>query len=153
MFKKTWTTLFQMSKHFLNELSGTVAVITSDGRMIVVRHLFFNILFTFLKAFHHGNKKNHARILSITCSHLYRVFFKALWPLFYIVQFKLLLVLADQLCPLINLCTLTFYQMTFTVGTHKKMHFFFCSVIWFISKMSSLFSKLFSFRYKTISSI
>lgn len=29
-----------VSEHFLNELPGTVAVITSDGRMIVVRFLF-----------------------------------------------------------------------------------------------------------------
>lgn len=34
-----------VSKQFLNELSGTVAVITSDGRMIVVRLVFFNFLF------------------------------------------------------------------------------------------------------------
>lgn len=30
-----------MTKCFLNEISGTVAVITSDGRMIVVRLIFF----------------------------------------------------------------------------------------------------------------
>lgn len=29
-----------MTKYFLNEISGTVAVITSDGRMIVVRLTF-----------------------------------------------------------------------------------------------------------------
>lgn len=33
-----------ISKHFLNELLGTVAVITSDGRMIVVRLVFFSHL-------------------------------------------------------------------------------------------------------------
>lgn len=64
-----------MSKHFLNELSGTVAVITSDGRMIVVRHLFFNILFTFLKAFHHGNKKKHVHTFTECFLKLYGHYF------------------------------------------------------------------------------
>lgn len=36
--------LFEIAKHFLNELLGTVAVITSDGRMIVVRLVFFQHL-------------------------------------------------------------------------------------------------------------
>lgn len=75
MLQKTLTTLFQMSKHFLNELSGTVAVITSDGRMIVVRHLFFNILFTFLRAFHHGNKKT-------TCQNIINYMFTPLQSVF-----------------------------------------------------------------------
>lgn len=47
-----------MTKCFLNEISGTVAVITSDGRMIVVRLIFFfNILFSPIKTFHRGNKE------------------------------------------------------------------------------------------------
>lgn len=64
-----------MTKCFLNEISGTVAVITSDGRMIVVRHLFFNILFTFLKAFHHGNKKK-------TCQDIINYMFTPLQSVF-----------------------------------------------------------------------
>lgn len=65
-----------VSKHFLNELSGTVAVITSDGRMIVVRLLFFIILFLFLKAFHHANKKNP------TCQNIINYMFKPLQSIF-----------------------------------------------------------------------
>lgn len=46
-----------MTKCFLNEISGTVAVITSDGRMIVVRLIFFNILFSPIRTFHHGSEE------------------------------------------------------------------------------------------------
>lgn len=46
-----------MTKCFLNEIPGTVAVITSDGRMIVVRPTFFNILFSPIKIFHRDNKE------------------------------------------------------------------------------------------------
>lgn len=45
-----------MTKCFLNEIPGTVAVITSDGRMIVVRLTFLNILFSPVKTFQCGNK-------------------------------------------------------------------------------------------------
>lgn len=46
-----------MTKYFLNEISGTVAVITSDGRMIVVRLTFFNILFSPIKTSHRDSKE------------------------------------------------------------------------------------------------
>lgn len=46
-----------VTKCFLNDISGTVAVITSDGRMIVVRLIFFNILFSPIRTSYHGGKE------------------------------------------------------------------------------------------------
>lgn len=72
-----------ISKQFLNKLSGTVAVITSDGRMIVVR--LVSLTFCFLHKDFHGNKDTmlgyyHLHDHTFTC-----FCFKALSPLFYTV--------------------------------------------------------------------